>query len=175
MPKTRPAKPGQVRVRIKWYVSRQSNFLALSLTNSNCPDRTRMWRGFLLIPDRIREACDNAASSARIHKLRTGSENMTAIHITGRHAPAASAQWTIDNPSINQTLNPAALTRVTISRSADLCEAAPSMDRASTARSRYRSAFLSKDSTSQKLGPASLSKHKRQPDSSQSPGHPWRL
>src|SRR5262245_30981496 len=49
MPKTRPANPGQVRVRIKWYVSRQSNFLALILTNSNCPDRTRMWRGLLLI------------------------------------------------------------------------------------------------------------------------------
>src|SRR5258707_15496026 len=115
MPKTRPAKPGQVRVRIKWYVSRQSNFLALSLTNSNCPDRTRMWRGFLLIPYRIREGCDNEASSARIHKLRTGRENMTAFHIKGRHASAPSAQWTIDNPLINKTLNPEAQNRATIS------------------------------------------------------------
>src|ERR1700730_13066182 len=51
MPKTKPANPGQLRVRIKWYVSRQSNFSALSLTNSNCPDRTRIWRGLLLITD----------------------------------------------------------------------------------------------------------------------------
>src|SRR5271165_430880 len=70
MPKTRPANPGQLRVRIKWYVSRQSNFSTLSLTNSNCPDRTRMWRGLLLITDQIREACGNAPFSARIHKTR---------------------------------------------------------------------------------------------------------
>src|SRR6516164_155247 len=49
MPKIRTENPGQVRVRIKWYVSRQSNFLALILTNSNCPARTRMWRDLLLI------------------------------------------------------------------------------------------------------------------------------
>src|SRR5271165_5156384 len=68
MPKTRPANPGQLRVRIKWYVSRKSNFLALSLTNSNCPDRTRIWRGLLLITDQIRVACDNAPFSARLHQ-----------------------------------------------------------------------------------------------------------
>src|SRR6516165_10868835 len=51
MPKIRAANPGQLRVRIKWYVSRQSNFWALILTNSNCPDRTRMWRRLLLISD----------------------------------------------------------------------------------------------------------------------------
>src|SRR5438876_12143745 len=51
MPKTRPANPGQVRVRTKWYVSRQSNFLALSLTNSNCPDRTRILLDFLHITE----------------------------------------------------------------------------------------------------------------------------
>src|ERR1700687_1979000 len=70
MPKTRPANPGQLRVRIKWYVSRQSNFSALSLTNSNCPYRTRMWRGLLLITDQIEEACDNAPFSARFHTTR---------------------------------------------------------------------------------------------------------
>src|SRR5208283_4088356 len=70
MPKIKPANPGQLRVRIKWYVSRKSNFLALSLTNSNCPYRTRLWRGLLLITDQIREACDNAPFSARLHKTR---------------------------------------------------------------------------------------------------------
>ena len=66
--KTGESRPAQVR--IKWYVSRQSNFSALSLTNSNCPYRTRMWRDLLLITNQIREACGNAPFSARFHTTR---------------------------------------------------------------------------------------------------------